>query len=495
MRKIVACFLTIVMLLACTACGTNLKKYAGVYRGQSMTTAETNGEADDLGGTIWDGLTNGFMNMVISAMTIELHEDGTGALNLGYLNSEFEWTVKGNEIVFNGDNAPTVAATVDGDVITLTSEDTTIVFIKETEKNKEAVAATSAPTDTPDPTDTPEPTSTPAPDLTVSEEYFEAIFAAIKEEISEEFDSIDFYLDGKLITVDIVGNFNLDLDKEFADFCLIIARLINNTAIQANPNIVRAEGDDIGNLFDYYKIKISFTSGAKKKTYYFKPGMEAFKAVGVEVVKGTSTPKPQLACEVSDMRVNVFTNSIGTIYAHVTFSVTNTGTENLYFSTSGFDLEDEKGNLVATNSMTSIYPEVLAPGEKAYVSEFERLDEKVENLAVVPRVKAKLATVELIRYKCSDITVKDETYGGVKVLGRIENNTKQDEDGWIYVVVNLFDKDGKFLHQVYTIISENLPAGAKFGFECTSLIDPVDLTADQVASYEIYAFPSQWQLF
>ena len=62
----------------------------------------------------------------------------------------------------------------------------------------------------------------------------------------------------------------------------------------------------------------------------------------------------------------------------------------------------------------------------------------------------------------------------------------------VYVIANFFDKDGKFIGQQFTILMDELPAGDKVGFETSSLSSRLD--ASDIATYDVIAFPYQYQL-
>lgn len=204
-------------------------------------------------------------------------------------------------------------------------------------------------------------------------------------------------------------------------------------------------------------------------------------------------PKDDTAYEITYQSVKPFVNSIGTQYAQVIVEIENTGTSPLYLSSGTYDLETADGFLVTSNSMVSTYPQVIAPGEKGYMYEEDMLDERVDGeLTVKPRPDIEKATIEDIRYTVTDVEISPDKYNGLKVKGRVENQTEEDAPGMVYVVFILKDAAGVPIGQVFTIVDE-LPAGDKVGFEASGLSLPDDVTADTVASYDVYSYPSQFQ--
>ena len=194
---------------------------------------------------------------------------------------------------------------------------------------------------------------------------------------------------------------------------------------------------------------------------------------------------------IGETSVSVRTDSIGTEWVKAAVPVTNTGDADLYLETGTIDIEYSDGSLAQTLSMVSVYPQVIAPGETAYYFEETTYEGTgTEGLKLVPHVKAEKAKVDLIRFEVSDLQLKDEDFFGVKVIGRVMNNTDKDES-MIYVVANLFDEEGKLIGQQFDILTDSLASGDKIGFETSSLSS--GLVASDIANYEVIAFPYQYQ--
>ncbi|MBR5767057.1 MAG: FxLYD domain-containing protein [Clostridia bacterium] len=203
------------------------------------------------------------------------------------------------------------------------------------------------------------------------------------------------------------------------------------------------------------------------------------------------TPKEKVEYSVGESLVVVWTNSIGTKWIKVGVPVTNTGNVNLYLESSSIDVENADGSLAATISMVSVFPQVIKPGETAYYFEETTYDgTETEGLKLVPHVKAEKAKIDLVRFEVTDIQLKDDNIFGPKVMGRVKN-TSDKEASLTYVVANFFDKDGKFIGQQFTILTDDLPAGEKVGFETSSLSS--DLEASDIATYDVVAFPFKYQ--
>ena len=203
--------------------------------------------------------------------------------------------------------------------------------------------------------------------------------------------------------------------------------------------------------------------------------------------------QPAVAYEVTDSRARTWTSGTGTTWVQTIVEITNTGTSNLYLSSGSYDLEDAGGNLVASQTLVSAHPEVLAPGEKGYMYEETTLDEPVEGeLTVLPRESVEEAKVDLIRFPVTEAKLTEGSYGGFKMTGRVEN-TGEEEEGMVFVTAFLYDAEGVFLGELFTILMEDLAPGDKIGFEMSSYSLPDDVTLESVADFTVYAYPTQYQ--
>lgn len=207
----------------------------------------------------------------------------------------------------------------------------------------------------------------------------------------------------------------------------------------------------------------------------------------------TEPEEPSDPYEITFSSVKTHKNSIGTIWAQAIVEIENTGSSDLFLESGSCDFEDMEGNLVASKDM-SVYPQIIAPGEKAYYYEETILDALTEpaDLKIIPRPEIMESTTEHITYSVTDISITDNTYGGVKVIGRVENTTEA-EESMIYVAITLFNEAAEPIGLVFTILTDDLAPGEKVGFEATSISLPDEVTADSVASYTAVAYPHQFQ--
>ena len=211
------------------------------------------------------------------------------------------------------------------------------------------------------------------------------------------------------------------------------------------------------------------------------------------------TPEPTQEVEetvgsitLGEAKVKTFKNSIGTVWGQVIASVQNTGNCTVYLSNCNADLESSDGTLLDT-VMLEPYPQIIAPGETAYYYTETTLDiSEPENINADVRPDAYEADVDQIMFQVSDVALSEDDYQDIKVVGRVENKTA-DDYSFVYVVVVLRDANGEPVGIIYTILDEDLPAGEKIGWKASEYALPDDISMDIVESWDVYAYPYQFQ--
>ncbi|MGI5883713.1 MAG: FxLYD domain-containing protein [Candidatus Spyradocola sp.] len=212
----------------------------------------------------------------------------------------------------------------------------------------------------------------------------------------------------------------------------------------------------------------------------------------MQATKAPTSSDPQY--EVGTAQVRLWTNSIGTQWMQTIIPVTNTGDRNLYVDGGSFDIESADGSLIGVQDYVSAYPQILAPGETGYIYENTSMDTPLdETPTILPHPNIDAATVDLIRYEVTDLGISDKEYGGIHVFGRV-TNTSDAAASLVYIAVALYDADGNVVDIVFTILTDELAAGAQIGFDASSFSLPNDITADIIADYEVWAYPMQMQL-
>lgn len=216
-------------------------------------------------------------------------------------------------------------------------------------------------------------------------------------------------------------------------------------------------------------------------------------ADGAQISAEDSAESDNVSCEIVYNDLVLWKDTIDTTWGCGFVGVKNTGSTNLFMESGRFDIENADGTLATTEDYINVYPQVIAPGETAWYYMCTTVDglSVGGEYTIVPKVNAKLATVDLIRYGVSEVNVTDTQYLGIEVTARIENTSAEDVS-MPKVAAILFSSNGNPLACMMTY-GDELDPGEKQGVKATALAYPPDISAADVASYEIYAYPEQFQ--
>lgn len=273
MKKFTALFMMVVMLLALIGCGNDMDKFVGVWYGESMSGLELDTDSQFL-----NGLAEAFAGIIISTIRLELKEDGTGSSSFGD-NDEITWTASGNRITIKTANGELNGEYADGKII-LKSEDgdTSFSFKKADQKSGEANTAAKPATEKP----TEAPTATPEPlDLTLDDNDWKAVFHVLKEKWEETEGTshikVDFSISTDKKTVCVLITDGIDpasSDEELIEFARNIGNVVNNWATAVNENIkeVAESKNEVGNLYDYYNLKVTYKDKFIQKDFFMEAG-------------------------------------------------------------------------------------------------------------------------------------------------------------------------------------------------------------------------------
>lgn len=174
--------------------------------------------------------------------------------------------------------------------------------------------------------------------------------------------------------------------------------------------------------------------------------------------------------------------------------ITNNGNVNIYISTCTIDIEDSRGNLMQSLSSVSAKPDIVKPGETTFLYDEQTYKGSVyTNLVGVPHPTIKNGkSADSTRYSVSNVALVADSIYGVKANGTMTNNTTK-TTGMVYVSLNLFDKNDKFIATLFKIIYDDIAPGGSVEFTATCLnLMYHDYAPSDIGRYEAYAY--EWTI-
>lgn len=199
--------------------------------------------------------------------------------------------------------------------------------------------------------------------------------------------------------------------------------------------------------------------------------------------------------KISDIHFDQYETVTGERMYYGIVEITNDGTENLLLRECTFDLEDDNGHLLQSNSLISSCPDIIAPGEKGYF--YNGLDRKInENLSLEnginlnPEEEVVKCAVAPVDYEISDLSIVNDTLGPT-ISGRVKNTT--DKAASIVSIHALFyDENGKVIAIADTSITD-LKAGKQKSFSIVGLTLPESVAQGNYSEYKVIARQSYYQ--
>lgn len=200
---------------------------------------------------------------------------------------------------------------------------------------------------------------------------------------------------------------------------------------------------------------------------------------------------------VKDPIFYTYGDESGDVFYQFMQEITNSGDGPLYLKSCQIDIVDSGGHLIETEDFLSSCPDVIRPGEKGYFYNSIgslMLNESVRNadsINVVPHIDVVESDENPVEYEVSDTSLTKDTIGFPCVMGRVTNNTGED-DSLLYVNVIFYNKNGEviFISGVNVI---DLHAGETKSFECSTIGIPDNITYEDIANYEVIARKMHYQ--
>ena len=206
-----------------------------------------------------------------------------------------------------------------------------------------------------------------------------------------------------------------------------------------------------------------------------------------------SVPEKVVDYKVNQELFNHYTTTFGSHLAAAFVEIENTGNTPLYLHDGQFDVEDNNGHLLTTQTLVSTCPDALRPGETGYFySDYIDLSDVDDSngLVFVPHYKVDEARHEIIDYEVSDLGIREDDMFKCKVSGRL-TNTQDEEINLLYVNVIYYDSEGRVLGISGTNITDVQP-GDTTSFEVIGKFFYDGVNYSDIAEYKV--IPRAWYM-
>ena len=239
----------------------------------------------------------------------------------------------------------------------------------------------------------------------------------------------------------------------------------------------------------------SGSSSSTKETGSVTIGDNGTKATETEEeVTTTTTVQEKAEYEITHTTFTHYTDSINREEYCGIVEIKNIGSTYIYLKDCAFDFEDDDGHLLQADKMVSRDPNVIAPGECGYFYNNGFFDEGISldnGINLVPNFVVEVAKKgkdAIVDYEVSDLDLRDHDLGwGLKVTGRIENNTSEDTSSIdVKIIAIFFDSEGEILDIGFTY-ADAMSAGGKSSFEISTAMGNSEVSTDDVADYKVIA--------
>ena len=210
--------------------------------------------------------------------------------------------------------------------------------------------------------------------------------------------------------------------------------------------------------------------------------------------KSSAKEKTVPTVEIVNQASGAWMDSIGTVWVHTSAVFENTGDVPVAIGETQMNFKGQDDSILGTATMVYSVPEVVMPGETAYITESTILDgitnpaqfkettfnynfeetEEDANLLEVSGVKG----------------IKGDEYTPYKVTGIVKNTTDELQDD-VRIAAGLYDAEGNLLGVFNGSVDVGINSGSEAGFEL-SYPDLPEGVADKVATIDVKAYGWTW---
>jgi len=183
----------------------------------------------------------------------------------------------------------------------------------------------------------------------------------------------------------------------------------------------------------------------------------------------------------------------GSAWIHAWIELKNTGDVPLYLGSSDLEVISGEDHHEQTLRSVGAFPQVLLPGETGVYDTVTLADSDLpsKGLSVRADLEISEARVSCVRYDVTGLKIKADKYKRVIASGKISNGTNAVTEGLTYVGVLCYNKAGKYMGLLYTILSDDINPGEDLAFK--TMPPNWKVKAEDIKETVTFAFKNQLQ--
>lgn len=187
-------------------------------------------------------------------------------------------------------------------------------------------------------------------------------------------------------------------------------------------------------------------------------------------------------------------DSIGSVWVHSAAVFKNTGSAPVKIDETQIKFKGQDGSILGSSSMIYPVPDIIMPGEKAYIEDTTLLD-SISSADEYKETTYKFNFDETNEEPNSlEVSGVSERRGlassPYSITGVVKNTTDELQDD-IRLAAGLYDSQGKLLGVLKGRVDVGVNSGSEAGFELSNPDIPEDIT-DQVETVDVKAYGWTW---
>jgi len=181
----------------------------------------------------------------------------------------------------------------------------------------------------------------------------------------------------------------------------------------------------------------------------------------------TASKEEKVSAEITQTAMQVWKDSIDTIWVHGAIEITNTGDVPIQIGDISISFVGDDNSILGTASMALPVPEIILPGETAYAGD-STIIEGIDDPAKIVKIEANIDYDKTDKQpqllEVQDLKISPSDYGGPKVTGRVVNTSQENADD-IRILIAMLDENDKLLGVYTNSLDVTLAPGKNMGFE------------------------------